>query len=502
MELNALHQLDFYKTGHHLQYPEGIEYVYSNLTARSGSHSNIEDSNGVVFVGLQLFIKDYLINSWNKSFFWKNREFVVERYKRRVQNALGTYIDVSHIEALHRCGYLPIHIKSLPEGSFVPYKVPLLTIINTLPEFYWLPNFLESVMSADLWQMINSATTYREYMRVFTKYAEKTDISDSLVPFQAHDFSFRGMAGREASARSGFAALACGSKGTDSVSAIDIAEDYYYASDSSLEFIAGSVPATEHSVMSSSIEALMLDEGMSRKDAELRVFHRLITKVYPTGPISIVSDTFDFWRVVGEILPELKEVILSRKGTVIIRPDSGDPVDIICGKDSGTELEQKGLIECLWDIFGGAVNAKGYKVLNKNIGAIYGDSITLARQKQILSKLEAKGFASSNIILGVGSYTYQMTTRDTHGIAMKATSCTVKGRQIDIYKDPKTDSGVKKSAKGLLMVYRIGNTFELRDQVTKSEEGTGALRTVFKDGTEHNTMTLEDVRYNVKCSLR
>lgn len=492
----APHQIDFYKTGHHLQYPEGTEYVYSNLTARSGNHSNVPLSKGVIFVGMQLFLQEYLIDSWNRSFFDKPKFQVINKYRRRITDGLGVDVDVAHLEALHDLGYLPLQIKALPEGSFVPYKVPLLTIRNTLPDFYWLPNFLETVLSSELWLPITSATTYYDYLKRFYEYALLTGSDLSFVPFQGHDFSFRGMACKEAAAKSGFAALACGGLGTDSVSAIDIAEDYYNAAD--FEFIGGSVFATEHSVMCA-----------GSKEGELSTFRRLITKVHPSGVVSIVSDTWDFWKVVDDFLPFLKDDILARDGKVVIRPDSGDPVDIICGtvlSDKDTlntrSSQEKGLIERLWEIFGGTVNAKGYKVLNPKIGAIYGDSITIERQKEILWKLQTKGFASSNIVLGIGSYTFQYVTRDTHGLAMKATSVVVNGERRDIFKEPKTDNGTKKSAKGLLMVANEGGKYRLIDGVSLEQEERGCLETVFLDGKLTKQTSLSEIRERVFNNIK
>lgn len=479
----APHQMDFYKVSHVDQYPKGTTNVYSNMTARSGTHSNVPDSKGITFIGLQLFIKDYLIREWNETFFYVPKNKAIAKFKRRTA---GISTDVSHMEALHDLGYLPVHIKALPEGSFIPYKVPMLTITNTLPEFFWVTNMLESVMSAELWQMINTATVTVEYLKTFHKWAEYTGADKSIIPIQVHDFSFRGMAGRHAAAHSGFAAIACGVNGTDCVPALDIAEDFYGADTTGI----GSIPATEHSVMCAGGE-----------HGELDTFIRLLN-TYPTGPLAVVSDTWDLWNVVDTILPQLKDHILARDGTLVIRPDSGNPVDILCGDSrSSNLLIRKGLIECLWDIFGGTINDKGFKVLNSKIGAIYGDSITLKRQTEILYELADKGFASSNVVLGVGSFTYQYNTRDTHGIAMKATSVIINGKREAIFKSPATDTGVKKSAKGLLMVSRVGTTYEVQEDVTPKQEAHGCLKTVFLDGDLHNEVTFEQVRANVAKSI-
>lgn len=183
-----------------------------------------------------------------------------------------------------------------------------------------------------------------------------------------------------------------------------------------------------------------------------------ILKLYPEGIVSVVCDTYDFWELVTETVPKLKSEILARNGKFVIRPDSSKktPVEVLCG-DPEAEVgspEYKGLVELLWEIFGGEINSKGFKQLDPHIGAIYGDSITLEYQMQILYQLRAKGFSSTNIVLGIGSYTYQYVTRDTHGFAFKATAMQLIGEDkwIPIFKDPKTSSTQKKSAKGLLAV--------------------------------------------------
>lgn len=473
-------QLDSYKIGHKDQYPSGTTLVYSNFTARSGKNSNVIGSKGVFFVGLQYFIIDYLIEEWNKSFFKKNKSDVVEKYKNLVKT-FSPDITTSHIEKLHDVGYLPLHIKALPEGSFVPYGVPLLTVKNTLPEFFWVTNMIESVMSSELWLPITSATTYAEYHKTSLFFSELTCDDNSFVPFQNHDFSMRGMQGRHASAISSFAALSIGGNGTDCVPAIELANNFYHDDC----FIGGSVPATEHSVMCVGGE---IDEVLTLK--------RLITEIYPSGIVAAVCDSWDFWRVVNEYLPLLRNDILSRNGKLVIRPDSGDPVKIICGDNESDSMPEKnGLISCLWGIFGGHLNTKGYKVLDNHIGAIYGDSITIDRQRTILELLEKKGFASNNIVFGVGSFSYTYVTRDTHGMAMKSTYAEINGVPIEIFKCPKTDKdNVKKSAKGLLMVGKSGNHYFMVDSVSKDQEKHGCLETVFLNGELTKRLSIKDIR--------
>lgn len=486
---NPLLACDFYKTGHIAQYPENTQQVYSNFTPRSSrlaqKLSGIFDEQ-IVFFGLQRFIKTFLIESFNRDFFSKPAEQVEAEYQRQMDNGLGVgAVDTSHIRKLHKYGCLPISIKALPEGSLVDIQVPVLTITNTHPDFFWLPNYLESVMSAELWKGCTTATTAYQYRKLLEQYAENTGANKDFIMWQGHDFSMRGLSGVADCAMSGGGHL-LSFFGTDSIPAIEDLEKHYRGRDT---FVGGSVPATEHSVMC-----------MGGQDSEIDTFRRLINDVYPSGVVSIVSDSWDYWKVITEYAVTLKEDILARKenalglAKVVFRPDSGDPADILCGDVSAsTEHERKGSVECLWDIFGGTINAAGYKELNPRVGLIYGDSITLERAQDILQRLEAKGFASSNVVFGIGSYTYQYVTRDSYGFAMKATFGVVDGEDRVIFKDPKTGEG-KKSAKGLLRVEKEDNHFVLYDNQTREQEARGELKEVFRDGVLLVDDTLAAIR--------
>jgi nicotinamide phosphoribosyltransferase len=479
MNTNPFLLTDFYKVGHLFQYPDNTTLVYSNLTPRN---SRLEGVNEMVFFGLQYFMKQYLVKHFNENFFSRPKNEVMAVYKRRIVTALGAHLPAyEYLEALHDVGYLPIEIKALPEGGKVPMRVPCLTIVNTRPEFYWLTNFLETLLSAIIWQPCTSATIAHEYRKLLNRYAAETGMPAEFVQWQGHDFSFRGMSSLESAILSGMGHL-LSFTGTDTIPAIDALEQYYGA-DAEQELIGGSVAATEHSVMCS-----------GSKDGELETFHRLITKVYSEGIVSIVSDTWDLWKVCTEYLPALKEVILARNGKVVIRPDSGDPVKILCGNPDGkTEAERKGVVQLLWDVFGGTVTEKGYKLLDAHIGAIYGDSITLQRAQAICEGLMANGFASQ-AVLGIGSYTYQYNTRDTFGTAMKATYAEINGEGRAIFKNPVTDDGTKRSATGLLKVVHENGRYVLYDNVSWQEEQQSALQTVFKDGKLVKEWTLAEVR--------
>jgi nicotinamide phosphoribosyltransferase len=479
MKTNPFLLTDYYKVGHVFQYPDKTELVYSNLTPRKSRIDGVEE---MVFFGLQYFMKEYLISYFNENFFQQPKEKVMTAYKRRIVTSLGAHLpSYEHISALHNLGYLPVEIKALPEGSKVPMRVPCLTIVNTKAEFYWLTNFLETLLSAVIWQPCTSATIAYTYRKLLNKYAEETGMPTDFVQWQGHDFSFRGMSSLETAVLSGMGHL-LSFTGTDTIPAIDALEQYYNA-DADDELIGGSVAATEHSVMCS-----------GSKDGELETFRRLIAEVYPSGIVSIVSDTWDLWKVCTEYLPALKETVLSRDGKVVIRPDSGDPVKIICGDPDGkTEVERKGVVELLWDVFGGTITAKGFKLLDAHIGAIYGDSINIDRATRICEGLKAKGFATQ-VVFGIGSYTYQYNTRDTFGTAMRATYVVIDGEGQEIYKDPVTDDGTKKSATGLLQVMKENGSYVLIDKVNWKEEQQSELKTVFKDGKLVKEFSLKEIR--------
>jgi len=473
---------DGYKVDHRSQYPDNTELVYSNWTPRK---SRIEGIDKVVFFGLQYFIKKYLIETFDRDFFQQPKNEVIKKYKRRINGYLGPdAITYDHVEALHDLGYLPIEIKALPEGTEVPIRMPMFTIKNTLSDFFWITNFLETILSCVIWMPCTSATIARQYRKILDGFAEKTGGDPELVNWQGHDFSFRGMAGLEAAMMSGAGHL-LSFTGTDSIPSIDFLEEYYGA-DVEKELVGGTVSATEHSVMC-----------MGTQNDEIGTFRRLVTETYPAGIVSIVSDTWDYWKVITEYIPVLKKEILARDGKVVIRPDSGDPIKIICGDPDATPGSPafKGSVECLWEIFGGTTTDKGYNLLDQHIGLIYGDSITIERCTAICEQLEAKGFASTNVVFGIGSYTYQYVTRDTFGFAMKATYGEVNGEGRPIFKDPKTDDGTKKSAKGLLKLTRdAAGELQMEEMVSAKEEQEGLLETVYKDGKLTKECTLAGIR--------
>ena len=467
---------DSYKQFHNKMYPKGMTKLYSNMTPRSFKRLGCDKA---VWFGLQYYIQEYLVGQWRTNFFNKPLEEVLAEYKRFHKHFSFTDVDTEHIEKLHKLQYLPIEIKALPEGTLVPEKVPFFTITNTHPAFGWLVNFLETQMSTVIWDMTTVATIAYRYRKLLDKWAEKTG-DPSFVQWQGHDFCMRGRSSIESTYNQAGHLLSF--TGTDTIPAVLMLEEYYDANIET-ELVGSSVPASEHSVMTS-----------YGKEDEIKAFERLLDQ-FPEGIISIVSDSFDLWKVCTEYVVTLKDKIMARNGKLVIRPDSGDPVDILCGTIVGpidynftVTNAEIGVVELLWNVVGGTVNEKGYKVLDPHIGVIYGDSITLDRAEQICRRLEAKGFASTNVVLGIGSYTYNYNTRDSLGIAVKSTYCEVVENGFvekrEIFKDPVTDDGTKKSARGLLCVKRNENgELYLKDRCTEEEErNESLLTTVFHNG--------------------
>lgn len=480
---------DGYKVGHKRMLAPGTDFLYGTWIPRSTKHAP-KGINKILSIGHQLTVR-WLHAEWQENFFDMPRE-TATKFGTDMAKYLGMPYDASHFEALHDLGYLPIKIKALPEGIETDANVPHMTFINTVPGFAWLTLYLETIISSLAWKPATSATIALQYRRNLVKWVTKTDPENAwLIPYLCHDFSARGLSPWD-SLSSGLG-HAFSFMGSDSIVVIPAARYFYDESED--EVCIASVNASEHSVSTTKIftvgEQQMISDWLTEFDK---------------GILSIVADTFDLWKLITEYLPANKEQIMSRDGKLVIRPDSGDPVDIICGKkwndeqnpyDENVDSIEKGVIELLWDIFGGTINAQGYKVLDPHIGAIYGDSITLDRQIEIYTRLEAKGFASTNIVLGVGSFTYQFTTRDTFGYAAKGAWFENNGKGIDIYKEPITDDGTKKSLKGKCAVTEENGVYIVQTQCTDAQENSGLLQTIYENGNFHNQTTLTAIRAKV-----
>ena len=507
---------DAYKLSHKGFMVPGTQEIYSNLTPRSGKLMTTP-LEGILWFGMRGTLQE--LHSAFQEFFRAPKEYAVRTLKDVFDAFLGDgAVDMHHFEELHDLGYLPVRIKSLREGTFVPFKVAVFTIRNTHENFAWLTNFLETWLSAETWKATTVASNTFAFRKLVNAFAMETVGSLAGTEFQIHDFSYRGMSNTTDAAKCGLGFL-LSTRGTDTVPSLWYAKTQYGANLRN-DFVGTSVPASEHSLASAGIAV----------DGELETIRRWVTKDYPTGIVSVIADTLDFFKVVTEYAEALKQDILNRQpnalglAKVVFRPDSGDPVKIVTGytedeivyddecdnmlaycKETGRQLSQaeiKGAVRCLYEVFGGTKTEKGFIQLHERVGLIYGDSITYERANQIMTRLAANGFASTNIVFGVGSYSNQYLTRDTAGFAVKATSAVINGERYELSKDPATDSGTKKSAKGLLKVYRNEDgTLVMKDQCTEAEEAEGLLEVVYESGQFRNLDDFVTIRQRVESQF-
>ena len=477
---NPMLLIDFYKAVHAEMLPKDITKSVSYFTPRM---SRVKRWDKVVMFGLQGFIKTYLIDYFNEEFF--NRPFikVIREYKRIMDATLGedTY-NIEKIEKLHKLGYLPIEIIALPEGTRVPMHVPMFGITNTHPDFAWLPQSLESLISAEMWHPMLAATVGYTYREIVNKYYDLT-CDDNIPRARALGaFDFRGEECLQSAEKAG-SGWCLSFLNTATVPTIPYLEANYNC-DCTKEPVAFGSPSTEHSVMCSNYAVDGDEETLLR---------RLLTEIYPNTSFSAVLDSYDYWNVINNILPKLKNEILAHNGCMLMRGDSGDCVEVV------TKTVFK-----LWDIFGGTVNSKGYKVLDPHVKAIYGDSITVQRCEQIYQILMENGFACSNVALGVGSFSFQCIeedgilkpfTRDTFSSCIKATYCEIAGEPYPIFKNPK-DGGFKKSQKGCCFVYKNDDGYVYFDGYTweEAQGEVNQLKTVFKNGKMAREQSLAEIR--------
>lgn len=547
MAKNMMLMADFYKIAHKNMYPEGMTKMYSTWTPRSNKF--FPESKFVVWFGLQGFIKEYLVKQFKENFFDRPIKEVVKEYEYYIHNTFDETAHTEHIVELHKLGYLPIEIKALPEGTKVPYRVPCCTIENTDPRFAWLTNYLETLFSCNLWMPSTTATRAYVYRSIIEKYINLTSDNKNWKRVGCGDFSFRGMASYEAAVTSGAAFLTSFDK-TSTIPSIQYLCDNYGAN------------VTKESVgsWSASVEHSCTTSNYAIDGNEETFFIKMCKELYPNKPFSFVADSYDYWNFVNKIVRDNKEIVLAHTGRINIRPDSGNPEDIICGvapmwKEYNSKqdferyysasemmrelyanerdvngnlipiylniknkkyivtwestndtdifnyrnatLEERGTLDILWEIFGGTINSKGFKVLNPHIGMVYGDAITLERCEKICEHMYNLGYAVENVVFGAGSYSFQYNTRDTQGWAYKATYAEIGDKPIMIFKDPKTGDGTKTSQKGKVCVIRDkDNEIIYIDNLTKNNAITdnNMLKTVFKNGVIVREQTLNEIR--------
>ncbi|WP_323844361.1 nicotinate phosphoribosyltransferase [Microbulbifer magnicolonia] len=451
---NPILNVDSYKTSHYLQYPEGTQYVSSYIESRGGQFKE------AVFFGLQAFIKQYLTRPIGQADVDEAEELCL---------AHGVPFNREgweYILAEHR-GHLPIEVQAVPEGTVVPVQNVLAQVVNTDPKCFWLTSYVETALLRAVWYPTTVATQSREAKKVIHRYLEETADNLDGLPFKLHDFGARGASSQETAALGGLAHLV-NFQGTDTIAALVAGRRFYNAP------MAGfSIPAAEHSTMTS-----------WGRDHEAEAYANMLTQFAGDGRlVAVVSDSYDLWNAIDNIWGgELKERVENNGGTLVIRPDSGDPVDVV------TQT-----IERLMRIFGARINDKGYRVLPDYIRVIQGDGISLHTIEGILAAMKARKQSADNIAFGMGAELLQKVNRDTMKFAMKASAVRVNGLWWDVYKDPVTDIG-KRSKKGRLALIRRGDGTlgTIREQDLGNRPNL--LRPVFRNGELLVEQDLEEIR--------
>ena len=477
--INPMLLCDFYKTVHSDMINPKMTKSMSYYTPRM---SRVNRWDKVVMFGVQMFCKTWLIDYFNENFFNLSEEEVVAEYTRVLDVTLGKGIyGTEKIRKLHKLGYLPIEIIALPEGTMVPVHVPMFGITNTHDDFAWLPQALESLISAEMWYPQITATVGKTYRDIVNKYYAETVEDDVPRAKALGAFDFRGDMCVDAALKAG-AGWCLSFLNTATVPAIPYLENIFNC-DCTKESVAFGAVSTEHFVMCSNYAV----DG-----DEITFLRKMLTELYPNTSFSCVLDSYDYWNVIDNILPQLHDEIMAHNGCMLMRGDSGDCVEVV------TKTVFK-----LWEQFGGTINSKGYKVLDPHVKAIYGDSITVQRCEEIYEILKNEGFACSNVALGVGSFSMHCIeeddilkpfTRDTFSSCIKACYAEVDGKCYPVFKDPK-DGGFKKSQKGLCYVYEENGALKYKDGYTSENIPEGnLLETVFKDGKMIKDYTLNEIR--------
>ena len=473
MEPNILLLTDSYKPTHWKQLPKGVTILRSYLESRGGKFDN------TLFYGLQYIIKEYLqgkVITLNK----------INRAKLFWDAHLGPgHFNMDgwlHILEKHN-GHLPVIIKAVPEGTVVPTGNVLLTIENTDPEVPWLTNYLESLL-LQVWYPITVGTLSREVKKVLVDYLVKTSDHDEtgirgIVSFMLHDFGFRGASSVE-SAGIGASAHLINFRGTDTVEGILLAQEYY----NTLDMLAFSIPASEHSTITSWSEPL-----------EVKAFENMLDQ-FPTGLVACVSDSFDIIRACRDHWgTTLRDKILNRDGRLVIRPDSGDPVQTL-----------KQIFHILWDKFGGTINKKGFKVIDPHVRVIQGDGVNYDSIIEILDMMVEEGFAAENIAFGMGGALLQKVDRDTQKFAIKCSSIVINGEEVEVQKNPieinekgERVKSFKKSKAGRLKLVKNNGVFET---IQHCQDFSGdILVPIFENGHILKEWTFEEVRERAEVKI-
>ncbi len=457
MEQNIILLTDSYKLSHYKQYPTGTTEIYSYFESRGGKFP------AVTFFGLQYLLKKYLLGVQVTSEKIAQAEKI---YAAHFGNDKLFYKEGWEYILKTHDGKLPIRIKAVPEGTTVPVGNVLMTVENTDPNCFWLTNFLETLL-VQVWYPTTVATQSREIKKLVLKYLQETgDVRG--IDFKLHDFGFRGVSSVE-SASIGGASHLINFMGTDTVVALTFIQDYY---DSSAMF-GFSIPAAEHSTITS-----------WGQENEALAYENMLTQ-YPDHLVAVVSDSYDIYNACEKLWGEvLKDKILTRKGTLVVRPDSGIPKDVVLKT-----------IEILASKIGFTINDKGFKVLDPHIRVIQGDGVDHESIGLILENLKNNGWSADNLAFGMGGALLQKLDRDTQKFAFKCSEAVVNGEKRAVYKNPVTDLG-KKSKKGrlkLVVDQQLGYK-----TVAESEPGEDQLVTIFENGVLTKSYSFEEIKTNAK----
>lgn len=456
---NLILNTDSYKVSMFKQYPQGTTGVYSYIESRGGRYDR------TVFFGLQAFIKEYLLEPITQADI-DIAETILSQHGEPFNRAGWQYILDQHR------GYLPVVIRAVPEGTVVPTKNVLATIENTDPNCFWLTTWLETALLRAIWYPTTVSTQSKFIKNILIDYLEKSG-DPTTIGFKLHDFGARGVSSME-SAGIGSAAHLVNFMGTDTISGVLFAREYYDAS------MAGfSIPAAEHSTITSWGRA-----------GEVKAYSNMVAQFGKPGALlAVVSDSYDIYEACRMWGTELKNQVVESGATVVIRPDSGDPVEVL-----------PKMFKILGELFGYTKNDKGFKVLN-NVRVLWGDGINQLSVHSILRVLvDVYRWSADNIAFGMGGALLQQLDRDTQKFAMKCSAAEINGEWVDVFKDPITDK-VKASKKGRVTLWTSGGEFQtsVEKPTIWTDHGTQwveALEEVFRDGRLVKEFTFDEVRAN------
>jgi nicotinamide phosphoribosyltransferase len=456
---NIILNSDSYKYSQWVQYPEGTEYVYSYIESRGGQYDKL------VFLGLQAFLREYMSTPVTREMV-DQAEAIMQLHGEPFNREGWMYIVNTH------GGWLPVEIKSVDEGSVMYLKNVLVSIVNTDPKCYWLTSFLETALLRAIWYPTTVASNSYRSKEIIGEFLNRNG-DPSLIDFKLHDFGARGVSSLESAALGGMAHLV-NFLGTDTVSGILAAMEYYDA-----EVCGFSIPAMEHSTVTS-----------WGREHETDSFRNMLKHYGGEGKIlACVSDSYDIFKACEKWGTELKQEVIDSKAVVVIRPDSGDPVQVV-----------NDCLKILDKHFGSVVNAKGYKVLN-NVRVIQGDGIDHQMIRAILTVMDMNGYSADNVAFGQGGALLQQVNRDTLQFAMKCSAAMINGEWVDVYKDPITSSA-KKSKKGRqMLIINHDGRYETR-ALEYREHLVDKLDVRFRDGKLYNQTTFDQVRARAKEGVR